>query len=564
MDDDSALSSTFEADGTLSMLDATAATREFSRIWQGFMTARFTLGLLLLVLQLALYATGISHTKWLAVICLAYVASTIGTGLFGTPRLLDNTFNWPWIRLVGIDVLAFFGLQMLQGSNINYTPLFALPVLLTSVMGSLQLAMGTAASVTMLLLGTTSWSYAGHDPTASLVQAALSGLAYFAMAVLGNQMSSRLASAGLLARRNQAAARVQMQVNSLVIETLPDGVLIVDDSGKVRAANPAAVELLLPIGAPSAELHNLSAVGAWAPLLQLTRLSLATNQLQESDLNIRHPGQGPRRVRARARPTNVQEAGGEKLCVLFLQDQRELEARIRTEKLASMGRLSTAVAHEIRNPLAAITQANALLEEDLTDPHQQRLTRMVSDNAQRLARIVDDILNASRVQPQDGAMPTTSIDLNSGTEQISTSWGQQNQCQQRLLTHLAAGPMPVQFDADHLHRVLINLLDNARRFASDKPQAIQVGTERSHQDLVRLYVWSDGPPMDQTVERHLFEPFFSSASRSSGLGLHICRELCQRHGASITYLRRARLQAGQMTEGNEFQISFEVGGRSSL
>ena len=74
-------------------------------------------------------------------------------------------------------------------------------------MGSLQLAMGTAASVTMLLLGTTSWSYAGHDPTASLVQAALSGLAYFAMAVLGNQMSSRLASAGLLARRNQAAAR---------------------------------------------------------------------------------------------------------------------------------------------------------------------------------------------------------------------------------------------------------------------------------------------------------------------------------------------------------------------
>jgi two-component system sensor histidine kinase PilS (NtrC family) len=72
---------------------------------------------------------------------------------------------------------------------------------------------------------------------------------------------------------------------------------------------------------------------------------------------------------------------------------------------------------------------------------------------------------------------------------------------------------------------------------------------------VCLSVWSDGPPMDQSVERHLFEPFFSSESRSSGLGLYICRELCESHGGTITYQRSVRLARGVATEGNEFLIT---------
>ena len=82
----------------------------------------------------------------------------------------------------------------------------------------------------------------------------------------------------------------------------------------------------------------------------------------------------PRRVHVRTRLTASHDSQSDSLCVMFLEDLREMEARLRTEKLAAMGRMSAAVAHEIRNPLAAITQANALLEEDLSDPAQKQLS----------------------------------------------------------------------------------------------------------------------------------------------------------------------------------------------
>ena len=85
----------------------------------------------------------------------------------------------------------------------------------------------------------------------------------------------------------------------------------------------------------------------------------------------------------------------EEFCVLFLEDVRNMQARSRQEKLAAMGRVSAGIAHEIRNPLAAIAQANALLAEDATDPAQRQLTRMVTDNVERLKRIVDDVMEVA-------------------------------------------------------------------------------------------------------------------------------------------------------------------------
>jgi len=114
----------------------------------------------------------------------------------------------------------------------------------------------------------------------------------------------------------------------------------------------------------------------------------------------------------------------------------------------------------------------------------------------------------------------------------------------------------VAFDADHLRRVLVNLLDNALRYAGDGAGSIQVATLGG--PACSLVVWSDGPALESAVERHLFEPFFSSQSRSSGLGLYICRELCERHGARIAYARQGA-PTDDKRQGNAFTVAFRSG-----
>jgi two-component system sensor histidine kinase PilS (NtrC family) len=239
--------------------------------------------------------------------------------------------------------------------------------------------------------------------------------------------------------------------------------------------------------------------------------------------------------------------------MMFLQDLREAEAQLRTEKLAAMGRMSAAVAHEIRNPLAAIAQANGLLAEELTDPGQQQLASLVGKNTQRLSQIVEEILNLARVQ----APSTDWLELDLVAANLVGEWERQHpDCGPRLQLQLRSSPVWTAFDGEHLRRILVNLLDNALRYASKAPGAILVATDVLA-GQARLQVWSDGAPLDASVQRHLFEPFFSSESRSSGLGLYICRELCDRHGALLTYARSTAPDASGR-DGNSFTVTFRT------
>jgi len=222
-----------------------------------------------------------------------------------------------------------------------------------------------------------------------------------------------------------------------------------------------------------------------------------------------------------------------------------------------MGRMSAAVAHEIRNPLAAIAQANALLDEELAEPSQRQLSALVQQNTQRLSHIVDEILNLARVQQQERSPAWLALD--ESVAAACDDWARHMNARGRLRVTLDAGDARVVFEGEHLRRVLINLLDNALRYASSAAGAIRVATQADG-DQAWLRVWSDGAPLEQGVQRHLFEPFFSSESRSTGLGLYICRELCERHGATIVYQRLPGQDAGR--EGNEFLISLRVQGQA--
>ena len=541
---------------------------EFDRLWHGFMTARATLGLVLLLLQTGLWLMGQNSNSPLILVSLAYFLAATAGRLLDKPRLLGNHFNWRWISTIGLDLLAFSLLQWLQGGGINYAPLVALPVLQASVLGTRFLAMGTAAGASLLLLVHAAWLtlYRHVDITTQFVQAALIGAGCFVIALLANQVSSRLAQEEQRARLNQRAAQAQRRVNELVIESLTDGILVVDVNGWVRSANPAARGMLGAQVPPLGNALNLNADPSLGALAKLAQQSFARNDRHRHDVTILRSGSNLRRLEVGTQLAGLQEDSADNLCVMFLQDQREIEARMRTEKLASMGRMSAAVAHEIRNPLAAISQANDLLEEDVGDPKHRQLIRLIAQNATRLGKIVDEVLHLSHVQGHDSDANSPKINLAIHVDQICQDWSAQNNVDVSAYCHSSAAEIQAQFEPEHLRRVMINLLDNAKRHASGQVGSIQVtsgiaktGFGNSRQATAphgacEVRVWSDGAPMEPSVEQHLFEPFFSSESRSSGLGLYICRELCEGHGATIHYQRSTRMIAGREVEGNEFVI----------
>lgn len=526
----------------------------FQRLWAGFMMARISVAVLLLVLLGGLMALGIAPLHpWQLGLCATYLAASLAVRLFTRPAAPGRTFDPQWVSTIGIDLLAFSTLHFLQVAGLNYSPLFTLPVLTASVLGSALLALGTAAAVTILLLAdATLQSLALTGQTYRIVQAGMTGGGYFVVALLANQLAVRLAREEQAARRSLAVARTQAHVNELVIESLTDGLLVVGADWRVHAANPSARTLLgWHAREAPASLALVSRPG-WKPLAALAQRTFDTASAQSADLAL-ELGAGERlHLRVRTRLTPPQEATTDGLCVMFLQDLREAEAQVRTEKLAAMGRMSAAVAHEIRNPLAAIAQANGLLAEELADPGQQQLTALVRKNTQRLAQIVEEILNLARVHPRS----VDWLELDAVVEALATEWERHTAPGQRLRLQMRSAPAWAAFDGEHLRRVLVNLLDNALRYATPAPGAIVVATDLPGAHA-RVQVWSDGAPLDASVQRHLFEPFFSSESRSSGLGLYICRELCDRHGAQISYAR-GHAPDGSGREGNSFTVTFRT------
>ena len=555
-----------------------AGTSAFQRIYRAFTAARAALGVALVVAQLLGLIFGVRPSPWPLIICSLYAVQSLG--LWALPRFrLPTPLSFArlrspqWLATIGVDLLAFSTLHIFEhGTNFNFVALLVLPVLMAGVLTPRLMAMGTAAAISLMLLAS-AWR-AGlvvGDTALPMTQAGLAGIGFFLITVLAGELSGRLAREELTARGSLELARQQARLNRLVIEQMQDGVMVVDRRGRVRTANPAARLLL---GATSMCRPAPFALGeqpAWSALAQAVQQAFDDGYWPEAGKELQlnfEPGLSRtlvvrmRFTRRRPPPSTGQGAGqggeaqpSEELAVLFIEDLRAVQARTRQEKLAAMGRVSAGIAHEIRNPLAAIAQANALLEEDSLTPQQQRLTRMVAENAERLKRIVDDVMEVAPGTPPSVRV----IDATAEVGAICSEWARTVQLPlgeaSRLRVRLPGEPLGVLFDPDHLRRVLINLLDNARRHASESPGAVVLRLVVESDQRALLSVESDGAPIPPEVERHLFEPFFSTRSRGTGLGLYICKELCERYGATIDY----RLRSPGESHRNVFFVSMRRG-----
>ena len=519
------------------------------RILRTYVAARAALSLVLALAPWMAALIGNRPPVPLMVVCLVYACQAVSLWLIHGARddrqLPDHLVPRQWLWTIGVDLLAFSLLRLLDtAGQLNYTALLVLPVLMSGVLTRRRVALATAAGVTLvLLLGVWPAAGEGGDVLLQLSQSGMAGAGMFLITLLASELSQRLAREERSARTSLELARQQTLLNRLVIEEMADGVLVIDRRGRLRAINPAARGLLGPTGkllhvpSPLADepvladlnraLEQAYAQGSWPAEAREITLALADGESRTLQVRARFTRRGG---------IGADDTPPEDICVLFLEDLRAVQGRARQDKLAAMGRVSAGIAHEIRNPLAAISQANALMLEDALLPPHRRLARIVADNVERLKRIVDDVLAVAPGAP----VSAVAIDAHAEVAQVIADWRRGAlpawRAAERLVFDLPAGRQSVLFDADHLRRVLVNLLDNASRHASDTPGAVRLHlTPGPGAGEVTLAVASDGAPIPPDVERHLFEPFFSTRSRGSGLGLYICRELCERHGASIDY-----------------------------
>jgi two-component system sensor histidine kinase PilS (NtrC family) len=388
--------------------------------------------------------------------------------------------------------------------------------------GRLTLFYAALACMAILLEQTYSM-LAGLAPVSQYLQAAMLSIGYFATASLAHGLARYARASERLAKERGVDLANLSQVNQLVIQDMHDGVLVVDGEGRLRQRNTQA-ERLLGIGA-GAELR----LGALSPALAERFEAWRTHAASEFDL-LRFPAAN-RLVRTRFVAIGSSRSRG---AVIFLEDMSRVQAQAQQLKLASLGRLTANIAHEIRNPLSAISHAAELLQEEPgAGPVPRRLADIVRDNALRLNRLVEEIMQLSRRdRVQQECLPAADF-----LRAFIDGFVRNEQLPRNAIALDAQPDAVVCFDRAHLNQVLWNLCRNAWRHCSKREASVRLRAAAgatSNSSIIE--VMDDGPGIPDPLRNQVFEPFFTTVASGTGLGLYIAREMCEANGATLDCL----------------------------
>ncbi len=452
--------------------------------------------------------------------------------------VMRRWLNWFSAQLTAhmlTDVAALVFLMHASGgirSGLGVMLLISLAAAALVSRGTLLLFYAAIASIAVLL-EQTYWVLVFDASTANYLQPGLLSIGYFATAMITNQLALRVIRNERVARQRGADLADQLRINQLVIQDVQDGVMVVDANDLVRLHNPQ-VSVLLGRSAP--ELDQMERYSE-----DLSRHLAEWRAGRASSVTLRFPDSG-RLVRARFVAAGV---GGGSFALVFLEDLSKQQEQAQQLKLAALGRLTANIAHEIRNPLSAITHASDLLVEEGRSESRERLTRIIRDNAQRLDRMVRDVLELSR---RDRTR-RESIALAGYLRAFVDEFVQIENLAAGIFVVDAVEDIRVGIDRVHLHQVLWNLVRNAWRHSRKVDGSVRLALHRRG-TRVELHVIDDGDGISRELQPQLFEPFFTTFSSGTGLGLYIARELCAANGALLDYVDR--------DGGADFRIQWQL------
>lgn len=433
-------------------------------------------------------------------------------------------FNLQLSVQVTVDIAALTLMMFASGGQKSGIAMLLLVVVAgAALVGQGRMTLFYAALASLAMLLEESWrALALEADAADFVRTGIICIAFFATAIIARLLAQRVVANETLARERGRELNDQLRISERIIRDMEDGVLVVDGDGHVRLLNPRSEVLLGVQAAAGAELTTLSRALA-------DRFRVWSAQPVEMVEMLRQESGPPLRVRYMPSA----ELGGHAL--IYLEDMERVQSQAQQLKLAALGRLTANMAHEIRNPLAAISHAVELLAEEETDPLHQRLARIVHDNTRRLNRLVTEVLELGR---RDRAQPEIlrwRVFLSGFLEELALH-------DSSAARRLQIGELDVElrFDRGHLYRVLWNLLGNALRHSSAADGAVRLEARpAATANRVELHVIDDGPGVDEAQRNQVFEPFFTTHGAGTGLGLYIARELCEASGASLELLDEA-------------------------
>jgi two-component system sensor histidine kinase PilS (NtrC family) len=437
-----------------------------------------------------------------------------------------ESFNLQLSLHVGLDIVAITLLMYASGGlRSGLGVMLLISLIAAAIIAPRRLSFLYAALASIALLLEQGYWVLAHDAsTADFLQPSMLAIGCFAGAGITGWLAQRVATNERLARQRGRALETQTRVNQLVIQDMHDGVVVLDPEGRVVQHNPQAQRLLRAERLLGADIATLVPGFAGAP---------AALQVGGRDIGLR-----------------LLESGREEgFSVLFIEDTTRAREQAQQLKLAALGRLTGSIAHEIRNPLAAISHAAELLQEEKRSEDRGRLTHIIHDNTRRLERLVSDVLQLSRRD----RMSSEAIRLVPWLNEFLGEFVANESVPRSRFALDAPRDMSARFDREHLRQVMWNLLRNAVRYARSDPESVRI-VLRAFAHGVELSVIDNGPGVPAAAQGQLFEPFFTTEPKGTGLGLYLARELCAANHASLEYV-------GDMP-GAHFRISCREAGRA--
>ena len=390
----------------------------------------------------------------------------------------------------------------------------------------IQTALFLAALISLGVIIETILNINSGNANSTILQAGIYGIASFVTALAASLLGRWGREYQLLAERRHSDLAGLEQVNDLIIRRMRSGVLVVDSDFEIRQMNQSAWYLL---GSPPSSERRLKVIAP--PLLDRLVQWRNSGQSEEESLLLKS-------TQAAVVPQFVKLPGlGGEATLIFLEDTSVISRRARDLAQASLARLSASIAHEIRNPLGALSHASQLLGEssDLSK-EDARMIEIIGNHTARMNDIVENVLKLSRRE----RATIEKVNISQWVRDLANEFRSQHDLPQvRLKVEAPKSEINVLVDPSQLGQAVTNLLENALRHAvkDDQPPSLilRLSPIRGQREMA-LDIIDDGPGIPIEKRSQIFEPFFTTHNQGSGLGLFLARQLCDANQAPLEYV----------------------------